>query len=260
MSEIDNSIASYGQTNANALLATTQAWDQENYSHNGIFVPVGSLEDFTPVGWRDWQTKALLPMLREDEVALKALKLTKSDYVTFLWFVGHPFDYNYSLDGQSFRCAPRRAALTHHSLVRHLRGEHVIGTGARWNPSAGDSGRVQTNFFAIDIDAGADRNARYDAIVRVFGLPSAVFQSSESGGIHAYYFLTKPIDLYRLRSRDGSSGACVKLMKAAGLKESGGAIELYPCGQDKSGRHGNRLRRNANRLKNSRPRRNGRRI
>jgi hypothetical protein len=71
---------------------------------------------------------------------------------------------------------------------------------------------------------------RFDRVVEAFGAPTLVFRSSNSGGLHVYWFLTEPIDLHRLRPpRNG--GLLRALSAAHGEPETAGRVELFPRGR-----------------------------
>ncbi|MGA2624225.1 MAG: hypothetical protein ABSF91_10260 [Bacteroidota bacterium] len=76
--------------------------------------------------------------------------------------------------------------LNEYEVVKHLAGEFHVAKQM--------SGK--NDFFVIDLDSHKDNGTpieeRYRAVIQIFGLPM-VFRSSESGGLHLYYFLEKPM-------------------------------------------------------------------
>jgi hypothetical protein len=175
---------------------------------------------------------------------LSHLGVSKADYECFLGFVGHPFDFitRSTQPHGRWTAAAGGQSLTHAILLAHLRGERWAGTGARWNAAVGARGRHQTNYFVLDLDHGTELQDRYLAVRDALGTPSLLFQSSDRGGLHAYYFLSSPVDLFRLQDSRKTGGAVIRLLVGAELEMAPGRIEFYPTGKLKDGPRGNRLR------------------
>jgi hypothetical protein len=173
-----------------------------------------------------------------DERRLVRLGLSPNDLGFFVErFVGHPWEFGSRRvgDGDGGWRLFSRYPLTARDLVRHLAGERWVATGARRDPKG--SGHI-ASYFVADIDHTgdfADLFDRFDRVVAAFGRPTLVFRSSESGGLHVYWFLTGPVDLHRLRPPH-NGGLLRTLLAAHGLPEAGGRVELFPRGSYR--RHG----------------------
>jgi hypothetical protein len=167
-----------------------------------------------------------------DEAKLVRLGLSATDLGFLIErFVGHPWDFGVRRvgdDDAGWRML-RRFPLTARDLVRHLGGERWVATGARRDPN---SRRHIADYFAADIDNNGDARdvlGRFDRVVQALGPPTLVFRSSDSGGLHVYWFLTEPADLHRLRPpRKG--GLVRALLAAHGESEAAGRVELFPRG------------------------------
>jgi hypothetical protein len=203
------------------------------------------------------------PLLANQMIELERMGVSADDFGWFLrYFVGHPFDY---IEQQptvpEWRLISKRR-LTNASLIRHLRGDRVIGTGCRWDPTLGTKGRHVTPYVIIDLDldgslddlvrhaalgqsqsvAWQDLLGRYDAVVRALGHPSVLLRSSESGGLHLYYLLAYPVELHALRDPESADGGVVRLLAAQGVPEKSGRVEVYPRGQYRRRGPQNRVR------------------
>jgi hypothetical protein len=116
-----------------------------------------------------------------------------------------------------------------------LEGKVWVGTGCRWSEK---ERKHVTRYVIIDLDArtaGDDLWAHYARVVHALGLPTLLFRSSGSGGLHLYYLLSKETNLWSLRGPDGQTGALVRVLAHAGLRERKGELEIYPggCYQDR---------------------------
>lgn len=211
-----------------------------------------------------------LPLREAEWRRLAGLGLSGDDFQCMQEnFVGHPFDFIRKGPRDRRWVTIRKRRLTNAHLVGHLRGDHWIGTGCRWNQAAG---RLVTRFIVIDLDYGGRKDewdkmvssihaleknrpgsgpslvnwkellTRYDRVVQVLGRPTFLFQSSSSGGLHAYYHFQEEVELHSLRTPDGPDGAIVRLIRHAGLAERAGSMEVYPRGQYKKRGLRNRLR------------------
>lgn len=174
-----------------------------------------------------------LPLNDKQRTRLATLGLTADEYEAFCSaFVGRPFDFNRKRAGQEWRPVQRRGqqrgvGLGAGHLLGHLEGDHSIGTRARW-----DAGRRRTwtPWFLIDLDAGPDLCQRYGKITRLLGKPTFVWRSSESKGLHLYYWLSEPVELYELRHDNGVRGLLLDVLERAGIPEKDGLVEVYPRG------------------------------
>lgn len=103
--------------------------------------------------------------------------------------------------------------LDKYQVVRHLTGEFWI---AKQAPGI-------TDFFVIDLDydEGSDIHERYRAVCGVFGVP-VVVRSSNSMGLHLYYFLQYRMERFELGETIGL------LLENAGVELSGGLVETFP--------------------------------
>jgi hypothetical protein len=147
-------------------------------------------------------------------------------------FIGHRFDYIIRRGDSGWVFLDGRY-LSDWSLVRHLGGDIIVGTGCRY-----DAARriLATPYIAVDIDHAGDATDlrdRYDRVLQALGRPSYVLRSSDSGGLHVYYLLTRAENLHVLRSFDGCRGDVMRLLRARGVREEKGRIEVYPRGQYK---------------------------
>ncbi len=112
--------------------------------------------------------------------------------------------------------AQKPIPLTKYHIAKHLQGEYWI---ARALPK-------YTDFFCIDLDCGIsaaslrDLNERYDRVRKLLGNP-VVFQSSESGGLHLYYWTD-----YGLKDFLGK--VLNRFLSQNGLALKGGVIETFP--------------------------------
>jgi hypothetical protein len=204
------------------------------------------------------------PLTHHQETELARLGLRSTDFHVFVdHFVGHRFNYIVrELSDRSWRSAGKRLLRNGH-LVSHLAGERFLGTGARWDRSLGAKGRHVTSYVIIDLDFHGDMEQlvresvehgatstpewrdllhRYDDVCRALGSPSIVFRSSESGGLHLYYLLTHLVELHDLRTPSGDRGAVIRLLRAHGLDETPGRVEVYPRGQYRVRGQKNRVR------------------
>jgi len=159
---------------------------------------------------------------------LAAIGLSAGDLPFFRHhFVGHPFEY-ITRSGDGDWQLIRNRPLSNACLVRHLeQRDYWVGTGCRWDS---DRKRFVTDYLILDLDAGDDLLARYDTVRSVLALPSLLFRSSRSGGLHAYWFLSAAVELHELRTMHGQGGAVMRLLAASGLHEADGRMEVYPRG------------------------------
>ena len=191
------------------------------------------------------------PLLPKQEQQLDKIGVNARDFWCFVaHFVGHPFDYIEMKPGQDEWRLVSKRRLANATLIRHLSGELVIGTGCRWDASRGSRGRHVTTYIAVDLDLACSVDARssesarraisaawydllhrYDAVVRALGHPSVLLRSSGSGGVHLYYLFADPVELHQLRDPESVHGAVVRLLAAYGVPEKSGRIEVYPRGQ-----------------------------
>ena len=119
-----------------------------------------------------------------------------------------------TLDGWYFVERHGRAIpLDQYKIVKHLAGEYWV---AKQIPGI-------TDFFAIDVDTHhcEDIQTRYNALVRVLG-PGFPIQSSTSGGIHVYWFLSKPHQASEVADKLSA------LLHAGGITLVPGWIETFP--------------------------------
>jgi hypothetical protein len=203
------------------------------------------------------------PLLANQMIELERMGVSADDFWWFVrHFVGHPFDYIEKRPALAEWRLISKRRLTNASLIRHLRGDQVIGTGSRWDPTLGPKGRHVTPYVIIDLDlngplddlvrdaelgqsqhvAWQDLLRRYDAVVRALGHPSMLLRSSESGGLHLYYLLPYPVELHALRDPESVDGAVVRLLAAQGVPEKSGRVEVYPRGQYRRRGPQNRVR------------------
>jgi hypothetical protein len=200
--------------------------------------------DGTPA---DQDEPIVVSLTEKAKARLAMIGLAIADFVFFVnWFIGHrwqfvqrPPDGDWSSPKTT---TGRPPYLNDWRLVRHLAGDIVVGTGCRWSNSAR---ALRTPYIAIDIDhngSDADLRDRYDRVVAALGPPTYVIRSSDSGGLHVYYILTRPELLHALRTSDGKRGDVVCLLKSEGLHHQNGRVEIYPQGQYKDLGQGNRLR------------------
>jgi hypothetical protein len=117
--------------------------------------------------------------------------------------------------------------LSNHDLISHLEGRYWVGTHAAVDHTTRH--RI-SNHFVIDLDARRSDSVwdRYDQLVEALGLPSLLFRSSTSGGLHAYYFLTAWVPLWRLMNPTRDDGLVERLLTAGGLHIAPGSVEVYP--------------------------------
>ena len=175
-----------------------------------------------------------------DRLVIIGLSLT--DFAFFLArFIGHRWQFIKSQPSGDWS-SRKNEYLTDWLLVRHLAGDIVVGTGCRWN----DERRIFcTPYVIIDVDHNgdeADLNARYSRVIAALGAPTYVVKSSDSGGLHVYYFLTRSEPLHALRAWNGRDGDVMRLLEAEGLREENGSIEVYPRGHYKDRGQQNRVR------------------
>jgi hypothetical protein len=205
---------------------------------------VECIYDFARYAWGRGESVELRQPTEPQIEAFASIGVTPAMFAAFSCFVGHPFDYciRFNRADSGWRSAKIGVSLTHYQLLGHLKGDRWIATGARWNPSIGLRGRHQTRSFVIDLDFGSDLLDRFDTVSSLLGIPSLLFRSSHSGGLHAWYFLESAVDLFRLKDKQGTGGAVAKLLRGGGIAERSGAVEIYPAGKLRNGPRGNRLR------------------
>ena len=119
-------------------------------------------------------------------------------------------------EGKAFFHKARR--LRDEDIMRHLRGEQWIGVVRA----------PKTRILGVDLDAkGGSLDAR-EAMVkryqRIAGTlpPSLVVRSSESGGLHLYWFLDEEVDTAGLVDAVG------EFFRGLGLEVRAGAVEIRP--------------------------------
>jgi hypothetical protein len=206
------------------------------------YVPVICHTVFAPYCWPAGETIELPAPTADHLQQLAALDLTLEDFEAFKAFVGHPFRYVTRLRGsEDWVTAGDRRRLSNNQLIAHLRGDRWIGTAARKCPLPGKPAHHRTRYFVIDLDAGVDLDDRVYRTIEAIGRPSSVFRSSTSGGLHVWYFLSGPVDLFRLCNKQRTGGAVVELLANQGLHLEDGRVELYPSPSLRSA-YGNRLR------------------
>jgi hypothetical protein len=170
---------------------------------------------------------------------LEEIGVSIAAWLHFLaWFVGSPFDYIRRKLGEGWQTVQNRVRLRPSLLVAHLAGDLFVGTGCQYDR---EHRKYRTPCFVIDLDHKGnhldltrrlalehDLLDRYDRVVAALGQPGHLFRSSDSYGLHLYYFFDRPVDLYSLRTSDGSDGAIVRLLAAQGLRPQQGRLELFP--------------------------------
>lgn len=174
---------------------------------------------------------------------LTKLGLMVEDFLFFVHlFVGHPWCYTTKAQGDTWKTIAK-GRVTRELLLSHLEGTRWIGTGAR----KVKGGIARAHYFVIDLDlpvqeGSVDLYSRYTAVLQAVGRPTFVLRSSSEGGLHLYYFLTESVNLYRLRNPDATRGVVVRLLRAAGIEEVAGQVEIYPRNHTLSRGVSNRLR------------------
>jgi len=188
---------------------------------------------------RDFQ---FLPLRAQDEEAIAELGIGVPDFLFFrLMFVGSPWTYATKRVTDRDWSLRRGQPLSAPLLIEHLRGARWVATGAK---KIARTHHFVTNWLAFDLDFGgdvADLYRRYDGVLSAFGRPGLVFRSSDSGGLHLYYFLDDLVHLHQLRKPDGD-GAVRRILRTVGLDEVSGQVEVYPRGNYLMRGMGNRLR------------------
>jgi hypothetical protein len=190
-------------------------------------------------------TFAWRPLNEKQIDQLAAIGLGISEYEFFRdHFVGHPFNYGHKPLGKEWYSPKPQSRITHGLLIGHLEGRYHLSTYCARRALPNMDARYVTDRFVIDLDAGGDERellARYDAVTKALGVPTLVFRSSSSGGLHLHYWLDEQVDLHRLRTPEGE-GLVPRLLAASGLQEAAGQIEIYPQASYRTLRSGNRLR------------------
>lgn len=195
----------------------------------------------SPVG--DYQVGALT---KKERARLAALGLAAVVYDWFRdHFSGDLWNYGRELHGGDWSSAQPTWRLSNSQLISHLEGRYDLATYCRRAARPEGKSRYATDRFVVDLDFHNDPDdlyARYDAVKAVFGVPTLLFRSSLSGGLHLHYWLDRQVDLQRLRSADGQHGMLQRLLKASDLHAENGRIELYPQASYRDLSKGNRLR------------------
>ena len=174
-------------------------------------------------------THKLLAQLTEGEVEeLGVLGLTVQEFAHFTdTFVHQLFGHIYRT-GDTWKSPPSTVPLKNIDLIRHLAGNRVIGTRCGEHDR-----RLVTRLLAFDIDKRPDDPHwdRIGALSDVLG-PPLLFQSSLSGGRHAYYFLDQQVDLLELADwRDPWADTLLgNVLRKIGLPVENGFLEVYPQG------------------------------
>lgn len=174
-------------------------------------------------------THKLLAHLTEKEAEeLGVLGLTVQEFAHFAdTFVHQLFGHIYRT-GDKWKSTPRTVPLKNIDLIRHLAGNRVIGTRC-----GEQDRRLVTRLLAFDVDERPDdRNwDRVAALSSVLG-PPLLFQSSPSGGRHAYYFLDQQVDLLDVMDwRDPLGDTLVgNVLRKIGMPVQDGFLEVYPQG------------------------------
>ena len=119
---------------------------------------------------------------------------------------------------------PVHVRLPKNDVLRHLLHQSIIVAA---DPAWEDNGRRWTNKIVLDLDASSvdDEDHPLDRLARlsvVLGRPDLVFLSSESLGVHAYWFIEQaPVDHAR-------AGVLARL-REYGYQERNGHIEVFPA-------------------------------
>ena len=159
--------------------------------------------------------------------------------------IGHRWQYIYRRPGHDGWISAGKKYLTDWLVVRHLAGDIVVGTGSRWDNQSRD---LRTSYVLVDLDNNgdeADLRARFRRVTAALGPASYVIRSSESGGVHVYYLLTRAEPLHALRAFGGRNGDVMHLLDAEGMREENGRVEVYPRGQYKNPERGQQTRNRA---------------
>jgi hypothetical protein len=215
--------------------------DQLGYCPASITSPVRP--EWQPCAVGDYQVGALT---KKQRTLLSVLGLA---IVVFEWFRDHfsgdLWNYARRLHGGEWSSAQPTWRLSNSQLINHLKGRYDLATYCRRVARLAGKSRYATDRFVVDLDFHSDPTdlyARYDAVTAVFGVPTLLFRSSSSRGLHLHYWLDRHVDLQRLSSADGQRGMLHRLLKASGLHAESGRIELYPQASYRNLPRGNRLR------------------
>lgn len=172
--------------------------------------------------------KSLAHLSEKEAEELAATGLTVDEYEHFTTtFVHQPYRYIYR-KGDHWMSPPGAVALNNRDLIRHLSGARAIGT------RCGEvDGKLTTTILAFDIDARPD-DPSWDRLAALGALlgPPLLFQSSDSCGRHAYYFLDRPVELLTLFDwRDPLGDTLVgNALRKINLPVQDGFLEVYPQG------------------------------
>ncbi|MDQ8145427.1 MAG: hypothetical protein P3A27_05080 [Gemmatimonadota bacterium] len=172
--------------------------------------------------------KPLAQLTDGEAEELGILGLTAHEFAHFTGtFVHQLFGHIYRT-GDTWKSPPSRVPLKNIDLIRHLAGTRVVGTRC-----GEQDRRLVTRLLAFDIDKRPD-DPNWDRIAALSSAlgPPLLFQSSLSGGRHAYYFLDQQVDLLALADwRDPWADTLVgNVLRKIGMPVQDGFLEVYPQG------------------------------
>lgn len=177
------------------------------------------------------------PLTTQEQDQLIALGIDANLFYFFRRkFVPNGFDFNID-SGNGWRACTNRH-VSNAELIAHLAGDAVVAVRCGRDPR---TAHYVTDQLTIDLDDGQDLWDRVDRVMRAFGVP-VLSLSSNSGGMHARYFLEEPIELWTLLDPNTGDGIVPRLLLEVGLEPMSGRVEIYPQGKYEKISSGNALR------------------